>query len=394
MSDTALREAVEAAFENEQVPFMARLVNAPSHTYAPDDVEAAAVILDELAAELGLEITKVPCALGRFADHRVYATPATGDDLAPALVGHVDTVFPRSMGFLEFKRDGDKVFGPGVLDMKSGLSEMLFSLRALREVDPEGYAELKLRVIVVSDEEVGSPSSAALYEELAPKTSFALVFEAGRVEDKIVTCRKGAAGFKISATGRAAHAGNKHKEGVNAIGGLARLIPFLESITDYDRGVTLNVGIMHGGTAKNTVPDHAECVIDVRFLTKADGEKVEAELQELVADPGAYVDMPARLEAVTFALEGGISRPPMEATPEIQALRESYEPHAAAVGIRVGEAPLQGGGSDANLLAAHGVPCVDGLGPEGAHFHKPEEWSSLGSLMKRTQALTTFLASR
>ena len=130
------------------------------------------------------------------------------------------------------------------------ISEMFFALRALRAVDAEAYAELKLRMIVVSDEEVGSPSSTTLYEELAPKTSFALVFEAGRVEDKIVTSRKGAAGFKIKAAGRAAHAGNNHKQGVNAIGGLALLVPFLESITDYDRGVTLNVGMFHGGTAK------------------------------------------------------------------------------------------------------------------------------------------------
>lgn len=356
-------------------------------------------MLDETAAGLGLSCTKYPDPDGVFADHRVFATAATTDeDATPALVGHVDTVFPRELGFLAFERspaDGDTIAGPGTLDMKSGLSVIFFALGALRKACPEGYGRLKVRVIINSDEEVGSPSSAPMLAMLAPKLTEALVFEAGRVEDQIVTARKGGGMFKITARGTAAHAGNNHAEGVSAIHGLALLIPKIEAMTDYDRGVTLNVGLIDGGTAKNTVPETASCVVDARFLTKRDADRVVAEIHALVAAPwSSGSPVPARLTNLKFSVSGGVTRPPMEATADSQALRQRYENHAHAVGLKIGEAPLQGGGSDANLLAAAGVPSIDGLGPFGRHFHKVQEWSSLSSLRRRTKALARYLASR
>jgi glutamate carboxypeptidase len=392
----SLADAVRAAFEGEQVPFLARLVDAPSHTYAKHDVEAAALILDEAAAALGLVTTRVPCPEGRFADHRVYATPATGEsDVALALVGHVDTVFPRSLDFLRFSREGDLVFGPGSLDMKSGLSEVLFALAALKTAAPAAFARLKARFVCVSDEEVGSPSSAlAVYAGLAPRCSSALVFEAGREGDLVVTARKGSALFTVTAHGKAAHAGNKHAEGINAVHALALLVPRIEGLTDYERGITANVGLFSGGTAKNTVPERAECVVDVRFLKSADVPYIKEFFRDLASEPFAKAGgavVPERLLQATFEVAGGVSRPPMEATSQTQALRERYERHAAAAGLQGGEASLQGGGSDANLLAAQGVPCIDGLGPYGKHFHQVQEYSSLSSLERRTQALAAFL---
>ncbi|MCX4239364.1 M20/M25/M40 family metallo-hydrolase [Paraliomyxa miuraensis] len=404
--DEALHRAVSEAFEPLQVPLLRRLVDQPSHTEAREDVEAVARILDEQAEGLGLQIERFADPEGVHADHRVYRTPATGpEDSSLALVGHADTVFPRSMGFLTMTRDdgpegpetGDVVRGPGVLDMKSGLTSMLFALRALRSVDPGLYARLRLRLVCVSDEEVGSPSSAPLFAALAPRLTGALVAEAGRAEDRIVTSRAGSARFEFVVHGKAAHAGNQHAEGINAIAVLARLVIGAEAITDHDRGITVNVGIIAGGTAKNTVPDFARCVIDSRFVTVADAEEVVARMQALAADPFAEetargVEVPARLRQARVELRGGVSRPPMEVRPGTQALRLRYEAHAAAAGLRVGEAPRQGGGSDANLLAAHGVPCIDGLGPAGAFFHNPQEWSSLSSLRRRTQALACMLA--
>ncbi|MEX1363924.1 MAG: M20/M25/M40 family metallo-hydrolase, partial [Nannocystaceae bacterium] len=379
-----------------------RLVDQPSHTEAAQDVEAAACILDEEAARLGLVIERIPDPRGQFADHRVYRTAATGpDDRSLALVGHIDTVFPRRMGFLKLTRDdgpqgprtGDIIRGPGVLDMKSGLTCILFALHALRRVQPRLYEQLRLRFVCVSDEEVGSPSSKPLFEALAPRLTGALVFEAGRSEDRIVTCRKGSARFEFVVRGRSAHAGNQHAEGINAIAVLARIVLAAEAMTDYERGITVNVGIIEGGTAKNTVPDHARCVIDSRFLTVADAHEVVARMQALAADPfGDEADVPERLRQAEVELLGGIMRPPMEVIEGTQALRLRYEAHAVAAGLAVGEAPLQGGGSDANLLAAHGVPCIDGLGPHGKLFHNPGEWSSLSSLQRRTQALACLLA--
>ncbi len=391
----AIHAEVGDAFERAQVPFLRALVEQPSCTREPDDVEAAARLLDAAAEELGLERSTHRDAEGRYADHRVYATPAaTSDRRALALVGHVDTVFPRAMGFFGFAREGDVMRGPGVLDMKSGLSSILFALRALRTAAPEAFARLAARFVCVSDEEVGSPSSAALYRELAPRTSAALVFEAGRKEDRIVTRRKGGAVFEIDVHGRSAHAGNHHADGISAIHGLSLLVPRLEALTDEARGVTVNVGIFQGGSAKNTVPENARAEVDGRFVREEDGPWLEAAFAKLVSDPFGDASVPAKLRTLRFACRGGVTRAPMEASEASQALRLAYERHAAAAGLGIGEAPLQGGGSDANLLSAAGVPTIDGLGPYGEHFHRREEWSSLTSLRRRTEALASFLLER
>lgn len=392
----ALRRAIDDDFEAAQVPWLQRVVDQPSHTHARADVEAAAQIVDELAAELGLSRTLHPDPKARFADHRVYATPATGaDDRCLALVGHIDTVFPRSLGFLAFARDGDIVRGPGVLDMKSGISSMLFALRALRRAAPAAFAALRVRLVIVSDEEVGSPSSHALYDQLAPRISAGLVFESGRKHDLIVTARKGGGVFTVTVHGKAAHSGNDHQAGVNAIHALSLLVGKIEAMTDYPRGVTLNVGTIEGGTAKNTVPERASCQVDARFETVADAEQVTAAIEGLARDPFAgLAQVPERLRGVRVEVSGGVTRPPMEPIPASQRLRAAYEPYAAASGLQIGEAELQGGGSDANLLVALGVPCIDGLGPHGEYFHQVREWCSLASLRNRTAALAWFLAEQ
>ncbi len=392
----ALARAVEDEFEAGQVRWLQRVVDQPSHTYARADVEAAARIVDELAAEVGLVRTLHADPSGKFADHRVYATPATGpEDRALALVGHVDTVFPRSLGFLEYKREDDTARGPGVLDMKSGISSMLYALKALKRAAPASFASLRARVVVVSDEEVGSPSSHALYDELGPRTTAGLVFESGRKQDLIVTARKGGGVYTVTVHGKAAHAGNDHKAGVNAIHALALLVGKIEAMTEYSRGVTLNVGTIEGGTAKNTVPERASCQIDARFETVADAEQVTAALYGLAIDPFAGIDgVPERLRGVRVEVSGGVTRPPMEPIAASQKLRLAYEPYAAASGLQIGEAKLQGGGSDANLLVALGVPCIDGLGPYGEYFHQVTEWCSLTSLHRRTAALAWFLAEQ
>ncbi|MDQ3035694.1 MAG: M20/M25/M40 family metallo-hydrolase [Myxococcota bacterium] len=388
-----VRAAVTDAFERAQVHFLTRLVQQPSCTREPEDVERAAAIVDEAAAAIGLSIARTADPERRFADHRVYATPSTrDDDRAVALVGHVDTVFPRAMGFEGFVRDGDVVRGPGVLDMKSGLSAVLFALSAIRHAAPDVWSQLRARFVCVSDEEVGSPSSRTLFAALAPRTSAALVFEAGRREDRIVTRRRGGGLWTITAHGRAAHAGNHHADGISAIHALALLVPRLEAITDYARGLTVSVGLFEGGSAKNTVPERASLGLDARFETARDAAELEQRLRALVEDPYAGIDgVPDRLRNVRFVLEGGVTRPPMEASEAAQALRERYERSAAACGLSIGEAGLQGGGSDANLLSAAGVPCIDGLGPWGEHFHQTREWSSLESLRRRTEALALFL---
>ncbi len=382
----SLSDAVDACFESHQVPLLRRLVEQPSYTERAADVEAAQQILDAECQALGLCVERH--SGGDFADHRVYRTPGCAAD-APglALVGHMDTVFPPRLGFLHFEREGDVIRGPGVLDMKSGLTLVLFALRALRQVDPARFATLKARFVCVSDEEIGSLSSAGLYARLAPLIRGALVFEAGRLEDAIVVARKGSAVFTLRAQGRAAHAGNRYFEGVSAVHALSLAIPKVEALSQKG-GVTANVGLITGGTARNTVPDEAHCLIDVRFTRAEQVEPLRQALQQIADAP-----LPGRLAGARVELEGRISRPPMEATEASRALLEAYATHARPLGFASEPAPLQGGGSDANLLAARGVPCIDGLGPFGRNFHRVDEWSSLDSLRRRTIALAHFLAA-
>ncbi len=398
----AVLDAVDAAFEPEQVPWVRRLVDQPSFTGARDDVEAAAAIVDAQADAVGLRCQRVPDPTATWADHRIYTTPATTDTTPSlALVGHVDTVFPRSAGFLHFVRDdgpdgpdtGDVIRGPGVLDMKSGLSVILFAIAAVRRAAPAAFASLPLRFVCNSDEEVGSPSSEPMFKALAERLTAALVFEAGRDRDLVVTARKGGGMFEMTVHGRAAHAGNDHASGINAIHALSLLVARIEALTDYERGVTVNVGVIEGGTSKNTVPERARCLIDTRFDTVRDAEHVIGALRAMAAEPFRSGEVvPERLAGVRVELGGQMTRPPMEPTAEITALRLRYEACAAEVGLGVGEAPRQGGGSDANLLAAFGVPTIDGLGPHGKFFHQTKEWSSLHSLRRRTAALALLLA--
>jgi len=390
----ALCRAVDEHFEPLQLPLLERLVNASSHSYAREDVEAAACLLDEEAVTLGLSVTRHEARDSRFAKARVYATPAVGEQTpSMALVGHIDTVYPRSSGFVRYSRDGDVARGPGVVDMKSGLTVILFALRALQTASPSLAASLKARFICVADEEVGTPSGRFVYDMLAPVLTEALVFEMGRAGDRIVTSRKGGGTFTVQVRGVGAHSGNAHEEGVSAVHALALLVPQIEAMTDYERGVTLNVGLFEGGTAKNTVPPTARCVVDLRCVTGLDAKNTLRQLKDLVAHPfDALAQVPDRLRAAVFELTGTIGRPPMESSPELQALRARYERHAARVGFGVGEAPRQGGFSDSNLLAPLGVPTIDGLGGNGEGAHSMDEWCSLDSVRRRTQALALYLA--
>jgi glutamate carboxypeptidase len=299
------------------------------------------------------------------------------------LVGHHDTVFPPGT-FEVFDRDGDRLRGPGVLDMKGGLLVACAGLSALAQVGV--LAELPLAVVSVADEEVGSPSSRPFLEDVARGAGAALVFEAGRAGDRIVTRRKGTGKLFVTATGRAAHSGNQHAEGISAIRALARFIDAVEALTDYSRGVTVNVGTVSGGTSANTVPAHAECVVDFRFERTADGEVLARAAQDLAREvevgTGAVLDV-----------QGGVRRHPLEPSDRSLDLYRRYAACAAAAGLGHEECPPIGGGSDANTVSAIGVPAIDGLGPRGRGFHTHEEYLEISSLQPKIEALVRFLVA-
>jgi glutamate carboxypeptidase len=270
--------------------------------------------------------------------------------------------------------------------MKGGLAVIRGALAALDEVG--ALAALPVAVISVSDEEVGSPSSTRHLVELARGAACALVFESGRAGDAIITRRKGVGAMTAVARGVAAHAGNFHRDGANAIWALARFTDAAQQLTDYARGTTVNVGEFRGGTSKNTVPEHADCKIDLRFEAVADAEALIAALG--AAARAAEQAVPG----VRIELSGGANRLPLERTAASAALRDEYAACARAAGLGDVEAGLLGGGSDANTVAALGVPAIDGLGPRGAGFHTTGEYVELASFAPKAEALVRFLWGR
>ena len=342
--------------------------------------------LGELFRLPGVEATSVPSA--RYADHRVFRTRGNPALQPVALLGHLDTVFPPGT-FEGYRVDGPLRRGPGVLDMKGGLVVVAFALRGLAESFPGGLDALPpLRIVIVSDEEVGSPEGAGVIRKAVAGSTAALVFESGRAQDAIITRRKGTGNVSVVAQGKAAHAGNAHAEGKNAIWALARWIDAAQRLTDYDRGVTVNVGQISGGIGKNTVPERAEAHSDIRYLTRADGEALVQRLREAAARAAA--DVPGtRLE-----LSGGVNRDPLERTPANVALMEDYARAARAAGLGAVEAPLIGGASDASTSAGMGIASIDGLGPRGKGFHTVDEQIEVGTLVPKSEALARFLVAR
>jgi glutamate carboxypeptidase len=364
---------------------IAPLVDQNSYTENPEGGRKVGTLLRALFAVDGVEVNVRPSE--RFADHLVFRTRAQLPNKgAVALVGHLYTVFPPG-SFEGFRRDGDLARGPGVLDMKGGLVVIAFALKALAATGRLDEV-VPIRIVIVSDEEVGSPEGQGVLAASISGASAALVFEAGRKGDAIITRRKGTGGMTAVAHGRAAHAGNAHKEGANAIWALARFVDGVQKLTDYDRGVTVNVGRVSGGNSKNTVPDRAEAQLDLRFCTRADGDGLVSAARR-VAEEAASTVPGTRIE-----LHGGVARTPLERSDASGKLLEEYATCARAHGLGGDEAPLIGGGSDASTSSAMGIPSIDGMGPRGTGFHTKEELIEVATLVPKAQALARFLAQR
>ncbi len=327
-------------------------------------------------------------------DHVAFTSAAWGTRPGVVLVGHHDTVFPRGT-FVGFRRDGERVRGPGVLDMKGGLAVVRTALAALADVG--ALAAIPVAAISVSDEETGSVDGRRPLEALARGAACGLVFEAGRMNDAIVTRRKGTGKLTVTARGRAAHAGNNLADGINAIWALARFVdgaqrmtaPNMDSASERSRlgsdgSVTLNVGLFSGGTSANTVPAEARCDIDVRLVRGSDGDRLLGELDHLARALAAET-------GATFTIDGGIRRAPLERLPGTAELLARYAAAARAEGLGGDEAALMGGGSDANTLAAMGIPAIDGLGPRGKGFHTHDEFAEVATFEPRVMALVRFL---
>ncbi len=357
-----------------------QLVRINSYSANHEGVNAAGLALVEALAPLHLSVARTASAT--TGDHFAFSSKAAEDQPAILLVGHHDTVFPPG-SFEGFRVEGDFAHGPGVLDMKGALAMIVVVLRALH--DAGALSKMPLRFISVGDEEIGSHSSRPMLETLAKQARSGLVFEAGRAGDAIITARRGSGNAIVKSRGRAAHAGNALKDGRNAIWALSKFIDRAQTLTDFKRGISVNVGIVRGGTSRNTVAEHAVAELDLRF-SDADGRD-----SLLDALHEAALDASRQIEGCHVEVEVQISRNPLTSTPHTHALYERYAACQRAAGMAAIESALVGGGSDANTVATVGLPVIDGLGPRGSDFHTHDERMEISSLMPKAEALLRFL---
>lgn len=298
------------------------------------------------------------------------------------LVGHYDTVWP--LGEAErrpFRIEGDRAYGPGVYDMKAGLLQAIFAIKAL--LDSGRFpADKKVVLLMNSDEELGSPTSRAFIEEQAKRSAAAFVLEPPmEPSGALKTARKGSGRYKLNVQGISAHAGVSPEKGVSAVHELACQIQRLHSLTDYSLGTTVNVGVIRGGIGSNVIAEHAEGEIDVRVATSAEAERIEAELTRLVPV----------LPQARLTLTGRMMRPPMERTERTAELFELAQEIARSEhGVDLMETHT-GGVSDGNFTAAVGTPTLDGLGARGDYAHSPDEYIRLDELPFRTALLAELI---
>ena len=359
----------------DMLTLLRQLVEMESPSNEKEAVDRVGAILAEASRNLGASVTVHPQK--ERGDH-IVAKWGDGEG-GILLMGHMDTVFPLgTLATMPFYEQDSKIYGPGVQDMKGGLVIGLTAIQALVEAD-----SMHLRPITflfTSDEEVGSQTSRQLIEELAAEAVLVLVLEPALADGSLKTWRKGVGDFQLRITGRAAHAGGNHVDGRNALEEMAHQILAIQQMTDYEKGTTLNVGVAHGGTAPNVVPDFAEIEIDLRLMESDGFARIHQRLLKL--EPC--------LPETSLELSGGLNRPPMPFDKLMQETFAKAQQIAARVGMEL-KAGGSGGGSDANFVSPLGVPVLDGLGVIGDDLHSSREFIHKSSLIDRSELLTHLL---
>jgi len=343
-----------------------------SPTNNPAGVAAMAEVIAGYARGVGLRVEVTP--LGDDTGPLLYATNRATDDTRPGILvlAHMDTVHPiGTLADNPIRIEGDKLYGPGGYDMKAGT---YLAVSAMAGLATPGATQLPVDFLMVPDEETGSHASRDHIERYARNAKYGLVCEPARANGgKCVTARKGTGMLRLGVKGRPAHAGVQHQLGRSAIREMAHQVLALESMTDYDRGVTVSVGTIQGGTATNTVPGLCRCVVDFR-----------------VPDMGAAQDVLRRMRAlctvgddVELDIDVELNRPPMVKDESVVALLDLARGYAKEAGFALEDAPMTGGGSDANFTSAMGVPTLDGLGADGDGAHTLHEHILVSTLEMR-----------
>lgn len=349
-------------------------IESPSH----DAARSREVVgwVEQQARSTGAELSIERIAVDDGEHLIIRAFP--GDGKHTLLLGHTDTVHPVGTNLQNPTRiEGDKFYGCGIFDMKSGIVLMFEALRylAANNLTPPR----PITIFLACDEEVGSFTGRPILEREAANAERCYVFEPS-ADGKVKTGRKGTGVFKLRAHGIPAHAGLEPEKGANAIVELSRQIKKINAIANPDIGTTVNVTTIRGGTTSNVIPEHAECEIDVRFSSMAEAERVDGAVRSLLSFD----------DRVTLELLGAINRPPMERTPAVVSLFEQAGAAAASFGYKLSETQV-GGASDGNFVGALGVPVLDGLGITGDGAHTLGEHILVSDIAERATLVTLIL---
>jgi glutamate carboxypeptidase len=317
-----------------------------------------------------------------FGNHLQVDFPGETQQKPVLLLGHYDTVYPLgTLASMPCRLGNGRLYGPGVLDMKSGIALILHAIRGLQTW--HGQLPRPVTVLLVSDEEVGSESSRALTESLAKQSSAVLVIEPSYgPKGAVKTARKGVGEYSLKVTGVASHSGLDFEKGQSAILELSRQIQAISKMVNIKRGLTLNVGLIQGGTRVNVIAAEASATLDVRIARIKDAAGIDKQLRALKP-----FNRRCKLE-----INGGINRPPMERTPGVAGLFNRASVIAKELGWKLSEAAV-GGGSDGNFTAGLGIPTLDGLGGVGDGAHAAHEFIVVSELPRRAALLAGLIES-
>lgn len=359
----------------DMISLWERLVNMDSGSCCNEDVDKVAALL---AGEIGKFGGSAEIIEFDRAGNGLRASFIDPTDKPPVcFMGHYDTVFPRGEAARRpFRIEDGKAYGPGVLDMKAGVVIQIFAARALKEA---GYTDRQVKIVLAGDEETAHPNSdmAAVFERECAGAVAAFNFETGDVNESLVVGRKGSASYDIVVKGISVHAGREPENGRSAILEIAHKVIDIQALSDFEKGVTFNVGTIKGGVARNAVPDCAEIAVDVRVRTEEQLAWAEERIRE-IADR-TYVEG----TSTTWAADAYI--PPMLCTEANKRLFCYVKSVAAELGLAEPCAIVSGGGSDSAFSVKAGIPTIDQIGVKGRWNHSDREFAVAETLFERTK---------
>ncbi len=356
--------------QQEMLDLLRQLVLIQSGSHNKEGLDRMAETMAGILAGTGMDSRVVPFT--HCGNMVIARTPKAGEQKGLLLVGHMDTVFAADTSFDWFQEDETCAYGPGVLDMKGGLVVGVFALKALARFGM--LQDLAVTFLCNSDEEVGSPYSRGLIEELSQKSKMALVLEGGGLDGELVVGRKGKIGLQVQVWGQGGHAGNfSGSAKPSAVMEAAHKVLSLEELNSPP-GIQVNVGRVQGGTRPNCIPEKALLEVDIRYQDAGEEKVLQDRIQSILKT--------SQVPGTSCTWEVVSSRPPMPRGKQGEALYALAREAAGELGIAIGR-EVRGGVSDANFIAALGLPVLDGLGPVGDHDHSPSEYILKNSLTQR-----------